>query len=284
MSGLLTATVGVEPPPVISDRLQQVVSERRELARLIVAHLPVSGAAVGNQTMRRITKTMTNPDYVSARDELRRVGVIRLGYGRGGSLALAEDLLGGTVGGSAPTGGLETFLYPAIRQHLLQLLNDEGRFERDPVVEITGVQGGRKSIGKWTRPDITVVGHRRFKVLAGAHLEVHTYEVKTFAGFKIDALHEARAHRRRAHRSFVLVDLEVREQEDEVRSYIDEARDLGVGLVSFLSISDEWSIWVDAPFNQPDPVDLDYFLDTQLSESAKAIIHSWQALPALGAD
>ena len=145
-------------------------------------------------------------------------------------------------------------------------------------------RSAKKTGGKWTRPDITVVAHRRFTVLAGAHLEVHTYEIKTVAGFTIDALHEARSHRRRAHRSFVVVDLEEAEQADRVQDYIEEARDLGVGLMSFLSVSDDWSIWVDAPFNQPDPIDLDHFLATQLSDPAKETIRSWQALPALGAD
>ena len=151
-------------------------------------------------------------------------------------------------------------------------------------MEITGIQGRRKTGGKWTRPDITVVARKRFTVLTGAHLEVLTYEVKTGASLSIDALHEARAQRRRAHRAFVVVDLDSAEQADVVRGLIAAATDLGVGLISFMSVDDDWYEWVAAPFNQPDPIELDTFLETQLSDTAKQAIRNWSAVSALDRD
>lgn len=145
-------------------------------------------------------------------------------------MALSEKFVGEDPGaGSFASGsGLELALYDDVVARIRADMVNEGRFDPDPVIEVTGKQGRRKTGGKWTRPDITVVACRRFQVLSGSHLEVHTYEVKTAAGFAIDALHEARAQRRRAHRSFVLVDLDAAEQADIVRGRIDEARDLGI--------------------------------------------------------
>jgi hypothetical protein len=96
------------------------------------------------------------------------------------------------------------------------------------------------------------------------------------------ALHEARAHRRRAHRSYVIVDLEDTSQEDRIGQFVDEARDLGVGLISFLHPDDEWQYWNDPEIVLPDPVELDQFLSTQLPESVRTEVRSWYAFPALG--
>jgi hypothetical protein len=239
---------------------------------------------IGNKRLKTATKTTTNNDYLAARADLVAVGLVHLGYGRGGSVGLVGRFTTSDGGEEPTTSGLELRLYSAVRDRLEADINAEARFS-DCVVEITALQGRRRTGGIWSRPDITVVARRPFRVLAGAHLEVHTYEVKTASGLSIVSLHEARAQRRRAHRSYVVADLEQLDQQDRVQALIEDARDLGVGLVSFLSPEDEsWDVWVEAEFNQPDPIDLDEFLFNQLTLRTRETVRAWAALPALGGD
>ena len=253
---------------------------RQALARHLWVAVPVDGSPIGNRSLRRVTKTFTNPDYTSARNALRDVGLVQLGGGRSGSVfrVVADP----TAVAPASSAGFELSLYASIVPRLEQMTIDDSRFDARPVVCRTGLQGRKKTGGAWTRPDITVVAFKKFRVLTGGHLEVHTYEVKTGAGFDVTALHEARSHRRNAHRSYVLVDIDADKDVARIEALIDEARDLGVGLISFRSVDDEWATWYEPPIHLPDPIELDDFLATQLPEDAIAAIRSWGATPALG--
>ena len=53
-------------------------------------------------------------------------------------------------------------------------------------------QGGRAAHGRWTRPDITLLGGKVLPYLPGKFLDVITFEVKL--GMPIDGLYEALAH------------------------------------------------------------------------------------------
>lgn len=254
---------------------------RREFAEHLWQHIPADGRPIGNTLLRRKSKTMSSRLYWDTRNAMVSAGLLQLGGGRGGSVKRTDQYSVAPAGLlEVMTHGLELALYHGITERLHALLADQGRFE-DHTIEATGLQGRRATGGKWSRPDITVVGLRRFEVLAGAYLEVHTYEIKTAAGFDIAALHEARAHRRRAHRSYVLVDLESPDDEARVEDLVDDARDLGVGLVSFLATGDTWSWWHEPKLFLPDPIELDSFLSTQLSPTTKQKIRAWRAQPAV---
>jgi len=276
-----------ETKQLIDSRLAKVSGARRHIAERIFDAVPANGTSIGNQRLRTKNKMKSSNDYLPARDELVAAGLLRLGYGRGGSVRRHEDVATdtGAVEPDRPSAGIELSLYADVADRLRQQYEDDRkRWTAGSVVETTGNQGGKKTGGKWTRPDITVVAHRTLEVLAGTHIEVHTYELKTSAGFGVDALHEARSHRRCVHRSYVLVDTESAEHRDQVAAMIDQARDLGVGLISFEQADAEWDVWLEAPFHQPDPVDLDDFLANQLSDSGKATVRSWQATPGLSGE
>ncbi len=266
----------------VEEAMERVEGGRREFALQLWRHIPATGEPIGNASLRKLTKTKSAPGYWDARDAMRRVGLIELGRGRGGSVRRAEQYVDvhASAADEAPT-GLEVRLYVGIKARLEEIIRDEGRFD-DQILETTGTQGRRQTGGRWSRPDLTLVGLRRFDVLAGAHLEVQTFEVKTADGFDLVALHEARAHRRRAHRSYVVVDLEDADDEERIGDLVDEARDLGVGLISFVETNGEWKYWHDPDLTLPDPVELDSFLSNQLSVGAKDKIRGWRALPALG--
>ena len=262
--------------------IELIEEGRREFALQLWRHIPPDGAPIGNIKLRRLSKTTSAPRYWDTRNAMAAAGLVALGGGKGGSVRRTEQYVDAeALPANEPTTGLELRLYDGIMQQLKVIVEDEARF-RDHVIDKTGLQGSRRTGGRWSRPDLTLVGMRRFNVLAGTYLEVQTFEIKTADGFDLAALHEARAHRRRAHRSYVVVDLESEDDEYRVVDLVDEARDLGVGLISFVATDNEWNCWHEPELVLPDPVDLDMFLDTQLSASAKERIRGWQAMPAMG--
>lgn len=254
---------------------------RQAFARMIWDRIPHDGTPISNLAIRKATKTVTNRDYPYARNALREKGLIVLGGGRTGTVLRAEPFRTSLPPPSEHlTASLELALYEPIMDQLRARVQNESRFDGEPIVAVTGQQGARRTGGIWSRPDITVVAYKRFKVLAGVHLEVHTYEVKTGAGFDIRALHEARAHRRRAHRSYVIVDYENERHRGQVENLVDEARELGVGLMGFHAVDSDWEVWYEPPIHHPDPIELDEFLASQLGPSVEQI-RMWSALPAL---
>lgn len=262
--------------------LTVIEAGRREFAGHLWRRIPQNGDPIGNITLRRASKTSSGDRYIDTRNAMRDAGLIILGGGRGGSVRRADQYIDlGAVPIAQAGRGLELAIYDTIRCRLQEIVDDEARFT-EHVIAITGLQGRRLTGGKWSRPDLTLVGLKKFKVLAGAYLEVQTFEIKTADGFDLVALHEARAHRRRAHRSWVIVDLESESDEDIVTNLVDEARDLGVGLISFIATDDEWKYWHEPELVLPDPVELDAFLDTQLPTATKELISGWQAMPVPG--
>ena len=262
--------------------LAEVDPSRLALALHLWNAIPPNGAPISNRALQKRTKTASNSGYRPARNALRDAGLVTFGGGLTGSVRRDERFVDADAHPAVDgAGGFELTLYPAIVARLEERIAEEARFDAPPVVRVTGMQGRKQTGGVWTRPDITVVAHKKFRVLVGGHLEVHTYEVKTGAAFNLTALHEARAHRRRAHRSYVLVDYDNEADVGKVESLIDEARELGVGLIGFHSVQDEWRIWFEPPIHHPDPIELDTFLFTQLPNDVETI-RAWAATPALG--
>ena len=174
---------------------------------------------------------------------------------------------------SAPRRGLEISLYSWIEEEIRNRLEDEN-FD-DCIVRSSGQRGSQDTGGRWTRPDITAVAYRQFKLLPGGHIELHTYEVKTGAGVDLTALHEALAHRRRAHRAYVLVDCESEKERDRVASLLTDARNLGVGRISYFSVESDWDVWFDPPVHHPELVELDEYLFRLLSIDERRRVADW---------
>ena len=66
--------------------------ELSEEAGEILAHLPADGTPMGNGRLRSLTG-LDPDDYAAAAEELKALGLVRLGRGRGGSLALAPNVV-----------------------------------------------------------------------------------------------------------------------------------------------------------------------------------------------
>lgn len=65
-------------------------------------------------------------------------------------------------------------------------------------------RGGARDTGLYSRPDFTIATIRRMKYDPLRHLDVLTFELKNRAGATLMAVHEALAHTRFAHYSFLV--------------------------------------------------------------------------------
>ena len=130
---------------------------------------------------------------------------------------------------------------------------------------------GRANTGTWARPDLTVVGGKVLPNLPGKFLDVHTFEVKK--GIQLGGLYEALAHQRRSHYSHLMC---IWPEEwgvvptRDITSLIAEATRQGIGVIVLRQHDDatQWDQYVEPTRNEPDPQELNNFLQEQGSRGS----------------
>jgi hypothetical protein len=142
-------------------------------------------------------------------------------------------------------------------------------------VEVTAKQGRRETGGKWSRPDITVVGVSTYPYLPSKYLDVVTFEVKTSDAIDVAAVYEALSHRRASTRSYVLLHVPSQRQDalsSDIDDLCDEAERHGIGVIVIAKPDDynTWDVRVSATRTDPNPEKLSDFIAQQLPDKAKA--------------
>lgn len=145
--------------------------------------------------------------------------------------------------------------------------------------ETVAHQGKRDTGGSWSRPDLCVIGSRKFEHYPDRVFELHTFEVKAENDVTIKGVLEALAHREAATRSYVLYHT----AEKDFTSYPESSRiqDLanrhGVGVIVANKINDfnSWEELVPAQRAFFDPESVNTFIGRSLSDSAKRKIRRW---------
>lgn len=146
------------------------------------------------------------------------------------------------------------------------------------VVEITAGSGRR--IGKWSRPDITVVGRQEYKFVPVRELTVITFEVKHFERLDITAVYEAVAHQRAATAAFLLIYYPRRTWflQSQIKSDIlPEAAERGIGVIVAPEPwnSRTWKNLAPAAFVTPDLRKMDKFIEDVMPDDKQEKIRSW---------
>jgi hypothetical protein len=219
--------------------------------------------------------------YWSVRDRLLNAGHVQLGRGKGGSVhrvvTTPAEVPPGE--GPAPQETAEHQLYEPLAKALREGWVKSSRF-RQSIVEITARQGRRETGGRWSRPDLAVIGFTTYVYVPGRHFDVVTFEVKPTSAIDVTAVYEALAHRRAATRSYVV--LHVPEaQESEMKTTLDEvcneAERHGIGVIVVESPENyaTWDERVVAKRTEPAPERLNDFIALQLSEGSKEEIVQW---------
>lgn len=149
-------------------------------------------------------------------------GLVEKGRGRGGTVLLVAAEAEGTssealsavsvdrastvepiVATDQPTFGSELDLYEPVHVQLQRHWTLRRQLD-ECHCEITALQGRRETGGSWSRPDLCVIGSRKFERFPDRVFELHTFEVKAAHDVTIKGVLEALAHRESATRSYVL--------------------------------------------------------------------------------
>jgi hypothetical protein len=153
---------------------------------------------------------------------------------------------------------------------------------RNHLVEITATQGRRDTGGMWTRPDLTVVAVSTYAYVLGTFFDVITFEVKP-AGMwhDVKGVFETAAHSRFATRSYLLIHVPEGEgtiPEADLERLQSECTRFQIGLCLFQDPSayDSWHFLLDPVRREPNPEDIDQFIDQQMSDENKKKIGQWK--------
>lgn len=182
-------------------------SSTTELFAGILALLPEDGTPVLNRVMRvmlarRLECPIGDEEFFAARDQLFAAGKVGRLRGQGGQIFLTQP----DVALSQPAKQKETkdaWSEAALMKPLRRFLEGPFRVSLDLpksgacIVQDTSVLGPHK--GKWARPDFILVSAMRFKLLPGAQVDLHSFELKTESGGGVLAIHEALAQTRFTH-------------------------------------------------------------------------------------
>jgi hypothetical protein len=263
-----------------------------ERQRQLLDAVPES-QGIGNKALREALGTEWSEDlYWAIRKRLIETGALEPGRGRGGSVKRtlrAPEVEGASLDSKSSTAQedcvsppdyvKELDLYEPIANVLRNQWAREQGFD-SYLVEVTAKQGSKQTGGKWTRPDITVVGHKTFPYVPGRFLEVVTFEVKPCNTTDVASVYEALAHRRASTRAYVMAHIPHERREDYesvLEAICEEAKKFGVG-VAVAEQPDDFDAWeflLDAERFEPDPARLNEFIAQQASQSLKEQVIRW---------
>ena len=158
---------------------------------------------------------------------------------------------------------------------LEEALNEQGflnqiRVSKPQSVFHRTAYGGAIGSGQFSRPDFTLATIRQFAFDPASYLDVVTFEVKNLAGTNLLAVHEALAHARFGHYSFVVIPKSSLDP-SIVEMTKQHCTEHGLGLITFrikavepvVQISD-LKVIVHAVRNLPDPHRVERFLTERL--------------------
>lgn len=274
-------------------RLERIVDQD---AIRMLAKIPPDGSTIGNITLRKSLRWRADR-YWAVRDGLLDSGVILKGGGMGGSVhrvieevdqeEIDDDSIeteeevesevedeDRVIAGSQYS--KETDLYPEIKHVLRTAWSSDQRIHKC-VVEVTAHQGRKRTGGKWTRPDLTLIGLREYPLIARREVDVITFEVKLTGCWDVSAVYEAAAQSRAATHAYVFLHVDEADDADGLLRCQNECAKLNLGLITSTAPHryDAWNLRLPAPRLNNDPEEVEAFLNTQVSAETLAKVKSW---------
>jgi hypothetical protein len=257
----------------------------RLVADRLRALLPSDGTPVLNRILRLMVsrdlgQTVSDDIYERARDQLFGAGQIGRLRGQGGQVFLAKSDNGRAAeptAGDASSRLSENDLMP----HLGRYLNGAFRRELDLpkhgecVIKDTSRLG--PPLARWARPDFILVTAMRFRLMPGAQLDVHSFELKAEYGATDLAVYEALAQTRFTHFGYLVwhlpKDSPAAARAPEITAQCSQH---GVGLIRIHTPEkdDEFETVLDPVRKPTPPAAVDSFLERRLGENEQQLLRS----------
>ncbi len=252
------------------------VSERA-IALKILELLPEDGTPILNRVMpimlsRSFETKIGQDQYFSARDILLREGRVGVQRGQGGQVFLLPEIAAPKAPAEPPGLWAESQLMDPLRTYL------EGPFKKGLdlpegaacIVQDTSAMGDR--LGRWSRPDFIVVSAMNFKIMPGAQIDVHSFELKTASGATELAVYEALAQTRFTHFGHLVVHLpDGSKNETRLIDIEKQCEQHGIGLIRMRDPKDpdSFEIMLDPERKSTLPAIVEGFLDKRLSDGQR---------------
>ncbi|GIK81159.1 MAG: hypothetical protein BroJett024_22640 [Alphaproteobacteria bacterium] len=239
-----------------------------DIAKQMLMLLPEDGTPVLNRVMpvmlsKALEAKVDQDQYFAARDILLKEGRVGVQRGQGGQVFLLPEA---TKKKPAPEIPGEPWAESQLMLPLKKYL--EGSFRKGLdlpddaacIVQDTSAMGDR--LGRWARPDYIVVSAMNFRIVPGAQLDVHSFELKTEAGATDLAVYEALAQTRFTHFGHLVLHLPNGSKNETRLVDIEKQCDRhGIGLIRIR-----------------DPKDMDSFeilLDPERKDTLSAIVEGF---------
>jgi len=243
----------------------------------ILKLLPPDGTPVLNRIVRtmlaRQTEKVVDPDaFFAALDQLQDKGLIGRLRGQGGQVfVLSPESSAVLEPAKEPA---ETWREAELMEPLRAYLEGEFRKGLDLPTEAACIVHDTSRIGqpgaRWARPDFILVSAMRFRLMPGAQLDVHSFELKTEAGVTDLAVYEALAQTRFTHFGHLVWHLrDGSKAEAKLTEIEQQCEQHGVGLIRMRDPKrpEAYEILLDPERKPTLPATVDGFLEARLMDN-----------------
>jgi hypothetical protein len=263
----------------------------QEVADRIAALLPSDGTPVLNRVMRvMLARDLAMPVpaelYFKATDQLVERGTVGRSRGQGGQIFCVAGEAADHVDAPAEPWREAKLMMP-LRRYLEGAFCEELGLPEGSICVVKDTSRMGPALGRWARPDFILITAMRFKLMPGAQIDLHSFELKTETGANDLAVYEALAQTRFTHFGHLVWHLPKNSRAENRFSEIEKQCDQhGLGLILMLEPSDLYSYEVILdPVRKATPVtEIDSFLETRLDAKERkkllAIVNGAPACPA----
>ena len=253
-----------------------IPSEDEEIVRRVYALVPPDGTSTTQDQIAKATPDTETPKVARSIDILKAGALVTTG--RGGSRTVSRNL-------HTYTGELS--LYPHMSAEIKTRWADEwphDYVEPDRFCEVLDTHAA-KGGGRWSAPDIALLGGKTLPFLPGKFLDVVTFEVKP--RLDITGLYEALSHRTHATHAYLVCRHPWKDDPPNpglVGRIAGEAARTGVGFI-LAPQPDDYATWEEiAPATRwnPEPEQLHGFVASQDLNALRELRKWLRADPFLG--
>lgn len=175
----------------------------------------------------------------------------------------------------------EDAFYPAVEAGLRKLWQDDNFHENEFFIENTSKKDS-KIAGRWTRPDLTLISHKKYPWTIGREFDVVTFEIKRPDSCNVLAVFEALSHASAATKAYVVFPVDHanwrKENPAQEARVMDECSRHGIGLILIedVYVSPRAVHLIKAQKKEIDHERCSDFIGAVMSDAGKSCLSEWK--------